>query len=308
MKSVYTKTLGEGGFGKLQLYKCKRFCENYNCNKCVVVKTMKKDMLNFENNKNFFINHFNNEFYMTINLNHPNIRKTLSIDKKNNSIVFEYCRGIDLLDYVEQYKGNIKFLLHLYSQILDGVEYLHSNNIAHLDLKLENIMVYNNHIKIIDFGESIMYKINGKEIFYKGIHGTDSYMPPEMIKRLPYKPHKADIWSCGILLYNIIHPYPPWEYANSKTDALYARFKYSLEDYNILDEKIFNLDKNIFSKNEQKIIMTIFKYTLQINPTSRKSISYLKSIFNLIDWETNNINSVLQTKNILHKKFKSMTN
>ena len=50
-----------------------------------------------------------------------------------------------------------------------------------LNLKLENIMVYNNHIKIIDFGESIMYKINGKEIFYKGIHGTDSYMPPEMI-------------------------------------------------------------------------------------------------------------------------------
>jgi len=307
MKSVYTKTLGEGGFGKLQLHKCKRFCENYNCNKCVVIKTMKKDLVNFEKNKQYFINHFNNEFYMTINLNHPNIRKTLSIDKKNHRIVFEYCPGIDLLDYLEQYKGNVKFLLHLYSQILDGVEYLHNNNIAHLDLKLENIMVYNNHIKIIDFGEAMLYKINGTEISYRGIHGTDSYMPPEMIKHLPYKPYRADIWSCGILLFNIIHPYAPWECA-SITDKLFYRFKYTLENFNILDKSIFNLDKTIFSKNEQKIIMTIFKYTLQINPKLRKSITYLKSIFNLIDWETSNTNSVSQTKNILHKKFKYITN
>ena len=83
MNKMYVKTLGEGGFGKLQLYKCKKHCSNYNCNKCVVVKSMKTDDSQFENNKNFFINHFFNEFYMTINLNHSNIRKTLNIDKKN---------------------------------------------------------------------------------------------------------------------------------------------------------------------------------------------------------------------------------
>lgn len=308
MNKMCVKMLGEGGFGKLQLYKCKKNCSNYNCNKCVVVKTMKTNDNQFESNKNFFINHFFNEFYMTINLNHPNIRKTLSIDKKKHNITFEYCHGQDLLDYLLIYKGNTKFLLHLYSQILDGVEYLHNNNIAHLDLKLENIMVYNNHIKIIDFGEAMIYKIDGKEILYKGIHGTDLCMPPEMIQRKLYKPDKVDIWCCGILLFNIINPYVPWEYANHKTDKLYARFKYSLENYNKLDEYVFKpLDSANYSINEQKIIMTIFKHTFQINPNLRKPVSMLKSIFNLIDWETNNTNS--QHKNcILHKRIKSISN
>lgn len=308
MNKMCVKMLGEGGFGKLQLYKCKKNCSNYNCNKCVVVKTMKTNDNQFESNKNFFINHFFNEFYMTINLNHPNIRKTLSIDKKKHNITFEYCHGQDLLDYLLLYKGNTKFLLHLYSQILDGVEYLHNNNIAHLDLKLENIMVYNNHIKIIDFGEAMVYKIDGKEILYKGIHGTDLCMPPEMIQRKLYKPDKVDIWCCGILLFNIINPYVPWEYANHKTDKLYARFKYSLENYNKLDEYVFKpLDSANYSINEQKIIMTIFKHTFQINPNLRKPVSMLKSIFNLIDWETNNTNS--QHKNcISHKRIKSISN
>ena len=305
MNKMYVKMLGEGGFGKLQLYKCKKNCSNYNCNKCVVVKNMKTDSNQFESNKNFFINHFFNEYYMTINLNHHNIRKTLSIDKKKHNITFEYCHGQDLLDYLLIYKGNTKFLLHLYSQILDGVEYLHNNNIAHLDLKLENIMVYNNHIKIIDFGEAMIYKIDGKEILYKGIHGTDLCMPPEMIQKKLYKPHKVDIWCCGILLYNIINPYIPWEYADHKTDKLYARFKYSLENYNKLDEYVFKpLDSANYSINEQKIIMTIFKHTFQINPDLRKPVSMLKSIFNLIDWETSNTNSPYKTC-ILHKKIKS---
>jgi serine/threonine protein kinase len=309
------ENLGEGGFGKLQLYKCKKYCTNYNCNKCVVIKTMKKNDKNFESNKTFFINHFYNEFYMTIHLNHPNIRKTLNIDKKNDTMTFEYCRGIDLIDYLFSYKGNTKFLLHLYSQILDGVEYLHNNNIAHLDLKLENIIVYNNHIKIIDFGESMFYKIDGKEIMYRGLHGTELCMPPEMIQRKLYKPNKVDIWCCGILLYNIITPYTPWEYADHKTDKLYARFKYTLEHYNKLDEQVFKpLDSANYSINEQKIIMTIFKHTFQINPNLRKPVSMLKSIFNLIDWETNDTNTQNNTcisknnKNISHKKIRSISN
>lgn len=305
--NIYIKKLGEGGFGTLELHKCKKYCENFNCNKCVVVKKMKKDLDNFEKNKQFFINHFYNEFYMTIKLNHSNIRKTLNLDKKKHTITFQYCHGVDLLDYLSLYKGNTKYLLPLYSQILDGVEYLHNNNIAHLDLKLENIMVFNNHIKIIDFGEATLYKIDNKEILYKGMHGTECCMPPEMIQQKLYKPNKVDIWCCGILLYNIINPYTPWEYADHKFDRLYARFKYSLENYNKLDDYIFKpFDRNIYTINEEKVIMSIFKNTFQINPNLRKSVSMLKSIFNLIDWKTNSINK--NNKIFLHKKIKSISN
>lgn len=306
--NIYVKKLGEGGFGTLELHKCKKYCENFNCNKCVVVKKMKNNSNHFEQHKSFFINHFYNEFYMTIKLNHPNIRKTLNLDKKNNTIAFEYCHGVDLLDYLFSYKENTKYLLPLYSQILDGVEYLHNNNIAHLDLKLENIMVFNNHIKIIDFGEAMVYKMNDKQILYKGIHGTECCMPPEMIQRKLYKPDKVDIWCCGILLYNIINPHVPWEYADHKFDKLYARFKYSLEHYNTLDDYVFRpFDRTIYSSNEEKVIMSIFKNTFQINPNLRKPISMLKSIFNLIDWKTHHI--YRNNKNfILHKKNKSISN
>lgn len=307
-KTVYIKKLGEGGFGTLKLYQCSRICKDLSCNKCVVIKTMKRDIPNFKSQE-FVINHFYREYQVGYGLNHPNIRKTLELDKKSHSIIFEYCPGMDLFDILDTIHNveptkSTKFLLPLFSQILDGVEYLHNVGVAHLDLKLENIIVtQGNQIKIIDFGEAVVYKANNKELLHQGINGTIQYMPPEMIQYKPYRPDKVDIWSCGILLYNIIYNYMPWDRADHQNDQFYYLFQHSLNYFNTLNSMIFKDVGPDYSIIERSILATIFKHMLQIDPNKRKSISMIKSLFNLTKWDTeSNDNKSNYESNIKLKK------
>lgn len=74
-------------------------------------------------------------------------------------MITEYCEGGELFHYLED-KGRISEIetAKLFAQLLDGIEYLHQNGIAHRDIKLENILLdENNRVKIADFGMSSMY-------------------------------------------------------------------------------------------------------------------------------------------------------
>lgn len=73
----------------------------------------------------------------------------------------------------------------IYSQVIKGMQYLHSKNIFHRDIKLENIIVQKNQVvKIIDFGFSILVDPNKMLNFFCG---TPSYMPPEIVQKKDYK-------------------------------------------------------------------------------------------------------------------------
>jgi len=90
----------------------------------------------------------------------------------------------------------------LFLQIIEGIFYLHSKNIFHRDIKLENIIIENKSlIKIIDFGFGTWSPRNK---FLNFFCGTPSYMPPEIILKKDYLGEFADIWSIGILLYTIL--------------------------------------------------------------------------------------------------------
>lgn len=80
------------------------------------------------------------------------------------------------------------------------MEYLHSKNVAHRDLKLENILVENDgKVKLIDFGFSVC---SDKKL--RIFCGTPSYMAPEIILRKDYFGPPTDIWSLGVLLYAML--------------------------------------------------------------------------------------------------------
>ncbi|XP_069758982.1 death-associated protein kinase 3-like isoform X2 [Narcine bancroftii] len=135
---------------------------------------------------------------------HPNIITLHDVyeNKTDVVLILELISGGELFDFLAQ-----KELLSeeeataFIKQILEGVNYLHSKNIAHFDLKPENIMLLNKipvpHIKLIDFG--LARKIeDGVE--FKNIFGTPEFVAPEIVN---YEPLglPADMWSIGVITY-----------------------------------------------------------------------------------------------------------
>jgi serine/threonine protein kinase len=146
----------------------------------------------------------------------------IPIRKNLNYIVFEYLPEGDIFDTIAT-KGplNRKDLALYFSQILDTVEHLHEElKMAHLDIKLENLLLDKAEVKLCDFGfsESTESEIKKKK-------GTDNYMAPEVYfsYKTPYKGKTADIFSLGILLFILMYGVPPFVRADDK-DHFYRAF------------------------------------------------------------------------------------
>jgi len=119
--------------------------------------------------------------------------------------VLEYIEGGELFDIVSEEKNfTEKQASQVMKGILLGVKYLHDNQIAHRDLKLENILVVNKQwplqVKITDFGLSGL--TDGKQVLTSFV-GTPFYLSPEIILQHEYG-SAVDMWSCGVILYVIL--------------------------------------------------------------------------------------------------------
>ena len=90
----------------------------------------------------------------------------------------------------------------MFRQIAEAMEYLHSLNICHRDIKLDNILIENrtNNIKIIDFGFSVICGNQKLKIFC----GTPSYMSPEIVQKRDYEGKPVDMWALGVLLFAML--------------------------------------------------------------------------------------------------------
>jgi len=282
-KSCIVKYLGSGGYADVKLYKC-REKEVLNgklieCKECFVVKQLKinRNKWNFwnlkkKNNDNLLKKKLLKEFTIGTLLNHPNIRKTIDIDIIDNCIIFEYCDGMDFYNYLREYNPSLVLdkKMFYFKQIVEAVEYIHDLGIAHMDIKLENIMVniYDEKIKLIDFGEACICKINDEKITHKGIHGSYPYMAPEQFTENHYDALKVDIWSLGIILYEIIFNKMPWRKA-IKDDVKYRNFY-----------KKYNDDLDIFLPllDKKSSIYLLFVNILKPDPLLRCNIKFIKNL------------------------------
>jgi len=90
----------------------------------------------------------------------------------------------------------------IFKQVAEAVHYMHSRNIVHRDLKLDNILVEEDTrmVKLIDFGFGVI--VDGAQGHLKIFCGTPSYMAPEIVRRSEsYEGKPVDIWALGVLLY-----------------------------------------------------------------------------------------------------------
>ena len=193
--------LGKGAYAKVKLAINKITKEKF------AIKIYEKEKLNSNSKKSCVFK----EIQILRKLNHKNIAKLIEVisTEKQILIVQELIEGISLREYYNNEIRNQKGIsIHkesifkkIFYQIFSAMDYIHKKNIAHRDIKLENILLKSNYeIKIIDFGFGML---NPEKKLQKFFCGTPNYMPPEIAEKKPYVGQLADMWSLGVLVYKI---------------------------------------------------------------------------------------------------------
>ena len=143
-------------------------------------------------------------------ITHPNIVKYYGSFFKSHYlyIILEYCSGGSVLKMLKIIKGNEDIIRQYTFQILEGLEYLHANNIIHRDIKCANILIgKNGTCKLTDFGGAKMMK-EGISVLTT-MQGTPNWMAPEIIKGLGGS-RFSDIWSVGCTVLEMYQGFPPY--------------------------------------------------------------------------------------------------
>ncbi|KAM3138205.1 hypothetical protein pb186bvf_009668 [Paramecium bursaria] len=142
-------------------------------------------------------------------LQHSNIVQLIDVFQTQNNtyLISEYCNGPDLRQFILQKKSipeeqAIKYI----KQIINGVKEIINGGFIHRDLKPANIVLNNNICKITDFGFSRPFT---QDQTMESLVGTPLYMAPQILTRQPYT-SKCDIWSIGLIFYEMIYGRTPW--------------------------------------------------------------------------------------------------
>ena len=195
--------VGDGSFSKVFLYQHRISKIKY-----AVKKINIPSFINKTNNKNLIYEEIN----IQSKILHPNIIRLFNYfnDKKNVNmfLILEYASKGTLFDYIHNKKGlNEPEAFYFFIQAVNSISFLHKNKIIHRDIKPENLLINNNNIlKLCDFGWSVYLNNNNKRVTFCG---TVEYMAPEIVKNESYD-FSIDVWSLGVLLYELIHSHSPF--------------------------------------------------------------------------------------------------
>lgn len=187
-------------------------------NRTVAIKILKEEFVSNEE----FIRRFKNESKAIAVLSHPNIVKVYDVSFGDliQYIVMEYIDGITLKEFIER-QGSLRWKDAVYFtiQILKGLQHAHDKGIVHRDVKPQNIMVLSDGtIKVADFGIARFARNEQRTVTDKAI-GSVHYISPEQA-RGEKTDEKADIYSVGVMLYEMLTGQLPFEAESAVSVAI----------------------------------------------------------------------------------------
>ncbi|KAI4367420.1 hypothetical protein MLD38_023159 [Melastoma candidum] len=199
-KYELVKDIGSGNFGVARLMRNKQTKE------LVAMKYIERGQKIDENVAREIINHRS--------LCHPNIIrfKEVILTPTHLAIVMEYAAGGELFERIcNAGRFSEDEARYFFQQLISGVNFCHSMQICHRDLKLENTLLDGSpapRLKICDFGYSKSSLLHSRP---KSTVGTPAYIAPEVLSRREYDGKLADVWSCGVTLYVMLVGAYPFE-------------------------------------------------------------------------------------------------
>lgn len=204
----YKQFLGSGSFSNVFL------CESRKYHQQFAVKRAMKHKISED------------EYKTLISLNHPNIIQLYDSfeDEESQYLIMDYCQKGSITKMGPLSLGDFVFYA---KQILNALQFCHSKQIAHRDIKPDNIFIDQyNHIKLGDFGLSKQF-IEKKKSNNKC--GSLVFFAPEMFKCKEYCPFKTDIWALGVTFFIMAtgrHPYKAKSLEDLKSWVLFGSLDY----------------------------------------------------------------------------------
>ncbi|KXG49739.1 uncharacterized protein PGRI_057070 [Penicillium griseofulvum] len=206
---------------------------------------------------------------------HPNLVNLIhTFDTETHKyLVLEYCANGDLYEAIRLNRGPLEtehvrdFML----QLISAVDFMHANGLYHRDIKPENIfLTQDGSMKLGDFGLATQ-----ESWCHEACVGSDRYMAPEQYdpSSTGYSPAKADIWSVGICLLNILFARNPFV-TPTESDVLFADF---VRDRQSLFDIFPNMSQDTYE---------ILTYSLAIDPSKRSLLEVRDCILRAVSFTT----------------------
>ncbi|XP_073727954.1 serine/threonine-protein kinase STK11 [Misgurnus anguillicaudatus] len=250
--------LGEGSYGKVkEMLDSETLCRR-------AVKILKKKKLRRIPNGEANVK---KEIQLLRRLQHKNIIQLVDVlyneEKQKMYMIMEYCVcGMqEMLDSVPEKRFPV-FQAHGYfCQLLDGLEYLHSQGIVHKDIKPGNLLLTTDGaLKISDLGVAEALHPFAEDDTCRTSQGSPAFQPPEIANGLEtFSGFKVDIWSAGVTLYNITTSLYPFE-----GDNIYKLFE--------------NIGKGDYTIPEEcgPLLSDLLRGMLEYDPVKRFSIQHIR--------------------------------
>jgi serine/threonine protein kinase len=204
--------VGEGGFGSVFLAQQERPVQRR-----VALKVIKLGM-----DTRAVVARFEQERQALAVMDHPNIAKVLDAGVTAAGrpyFVMEYVRGLPITKYCDGRKLSVRDRIELFAQVCGAVQHAHGRGIIHRDLKPSNILVGETDgkpaVKVIDFGiaKAMDRRLTDSTIYteQRALVGTPEYMSPEQAEGLLDLDTRTDIYSLGVVLYELLVGTPPFD-------------------------------------------------------------------------------------------------